>query len=108
MSNQASAEGTRTFTEEEKRLLEAMSKNTRLKELIGSPLVQTQLAQVLEAKKQFEEDAFKRKEDALRRQADPFGGGGGIKPQEDTILKDFILESPQFKELVEILLNDVI
>jgi len=97
-----------SMTEEEKRLLDAMAKIPRLKELISSPQIQSRLQEVLDVKKQFEENAFKRKENALRQQGDNGGSGGGIKPEEDTILKDFILESPDFKELIEILLNDVI
>lgn len=94
-----------TLSVEEHELLNKMSANPRIKQLLASPSLRAILQQVLEAKKARDEGSFQRLEREIRAQAQH---QQGIRPQEETFLADFALQSDEFKELVKELLDTVI
>jgi len=94
------------LTDDERQLLAKMSSNPRIVELLQSPSVRLMMEKAIEAKKQTGDSNIQELERQLRQQGQ--GGGGGIKPLEETFLKQFLFESDEFKSLVKELLDSVI
>lgn len=86
---------------EEQALLDKMSANPRLKQMLASPSLKAMLVQVLDAKKRHDDASFNRLEREIRKQ----GQSGGIQPLEESFLADFVLGSEEFKQFVQELIN---
>ncbi|KAI1282132.1 hypothetical protein HDE_13259 [Halotydeus destructor] len=85
-------------------LLEKLKSSERLKELLTDDRLKSKLDEVLKTRGDSSFKTFKQRENEIRRQGQK---GSGFMPVEETFLKDYILECPQFKEVIQIL-NDII
>ena len=94
------------LTDDERQLLTKMSANPRIVELLQSPSLKLMIQEVLKAKTDQGDANIRELERELRRQGQ--GGGGGIKPLDESFLKQFLLESDEFKSLVKELLDSVV